>query len=779
MGLSLAPDRLKTMFRSFRYKLLLAFVLLIGAALTATISLVWPYTRQSIIDNAQHELEISLNRFHTLLADNAKLRRTQVALLLNDPAFKQAMASADQDELIAIMKNYGKSIDADMIVLSNATGEIIVNTHPNALGTPDLQALNPQQPQVVEMYTVASEKPYQVFFMPVLIPNLIAWIGIGAAIDQSWLDTFKTVTATDITLQYQYNGQTYTLSSNDNTPAANKTVQISADLNNGVSKSPIKVLLSNSVREQLEPFDPLLQRVIYIGLATLVLATIAALFIARGISRPIKVLTKAARSIAKGDYSGKIAVIEKNEFGELGQALNNMRQAINDREQHIGYQAKHDLLTGVANRYYLGDWIKDRLKEELPCEPFSLAIVHIYNFNQLVDLYGSDICDQLIVKIAQSIEATLREPDHVARLDGNQFLVYLANTEPDDTENQCTHILNIAGQHFPIGPIELHSDVRIGAACYPEHGQRYDELVRRASIALSNAHSHKSDFYLYKNGEDDVHLRKVRITNRLQNALRIGNFSLLYQPQLDVRNNTIVRAEALIRWQDQELGEVSPEEFIPLAERSGDITGITRWILDAAIRQILKWRKQGLGLGVSINLSARDIKNTDFISYLLDQIEKHRLGTSDITLEVTESAVMEYAKTSIANLQRLRTFGLHVAMDDFGTGYSSLSQLKTLPISELKIDKAFIDDITNNDDDQKIATAIIDMAHHLGLDVITEGVKDQAAMNLIKTLGCDIVQGYHLSKPLSASALEQWLRERDSESGNDQPSHTKNSLECV
>lgn len=749
------------MLNSFRNKLLLAFVLMLGGALAATIAVVWPSTNQSIIENARQELEVSLRVFEKLLAENGKLRQEQVVFLTNEYGFKRALATDEEDTVISVLANHGERISADMIVLLDTAGDLVVSTHPDILDRLNTADIINSQLQPKSVLTVADQKPYQLFVAPVLAPELIAWVGLGFTIDQDLLDTFKQITTTELTLDYRDKDQTFKLSTSDASLDPNDSVTTVTKLLEQESAA-ITVVLSTSISEKLEPFLPLRQRMIVIGLTTLFFATILALFISRGISRPISVLSRAAIRIARGDYSETIEVKERNEFGQLGQALNNMRQAIDDREKHISYQANHDLLTAIPNRYFLGDWIKDLLREEHDQLNFGLAIVHVYNFNQLNDLYGSEICDQLIKRVAQTIQVTLGKHDKIGRLDGNQFLVFYGDCQNHDISDHCHEILHILQQTFKIGPISVQAEVRIGAAVYPDHGQRYDELMRRAGIALSMSHRQKDSFSLYQRGQDEAHLRKINITNRLQDAIKTGNFRLLYQPQLDVKEDKIHQVEALVRWNDPSLGEVYPDEFIPLAERSGDISGITRWVFQRAMEQVVQWRSMNIDIGISVNLSARDVKNDDFIDEIIDNIKENQLSKTDFIFEVTESAVMEDPETAITNLKKLQAFGLQVAMDDFGTGFSSLSQLKTLPISELKIDKSFILNIASDKDDQKIVETTIDMAHHLKLKVIAEGVEDLASLNILRDMGCDIIQGYHLSKPIPAEEFQQWLQQSPS-----------------
>jgi EAL domain-containing protein (putative c-di-GMP-specific phosphodiesterase class I) len=259
------------------------------------------------------------------------------------------------------------------------------------------------------------------------------------------------------------------------------------------------------------------------------------------------------------------------------------------------------------------------------------------------------------------------------------------------------------------------------------------------------------------NDLENRYLRKLKVTQRLQHAISHNGFKLLFQPQFDLNKKIIHSAEALIRWYDDDLGPVYPDEFIPLAENSGDITLITDWVFSEALIQLERWHAAGFELGVSINLSAKDILKDDFIDRVILQIDARKISPHLLMLEVTESALVEDMDHAIANLRRLYEAGVHLAMDDFGTGFSSLAQLKVLPVHELKIDKSFVLNLDKDIDDQKIVRSTIEMAHNLGLTTIAEGVENSPSIEMLKSMNCDAIQGYFLSKPITSDDLISWL----------------------
>lgn len=295
----------------------------------------------------------------------------------------------------------------------------------------------------------------------------------------------------------------------------------------------------------------------------------------------------------------------------------------------------------------------------------------------------------------------------------------------------------------------------------PLHGNDYADLVRRANIALSQTFINRSRFEIYQSGQDALHLRKLQIIHALQGAVTNNEFVVLLQPQLELSKSAIVRAEALLRWHEPTLGQVQPDEFIPLAERAGHIPVITAWLLERVTEQLAHWRQKDINVAISVNVSAQDLLKASFVEHLEKCLHRTGVDSAALVLEVTETAMVEHPQKVIKHLRRIHELGVAIAMDDFGTGFSSLSQLKSLPIHELKIDKAFILNLDKDDDDQKIVQAAIDMAHNLDLQVVAEGVENKPSLVMLESMGCDVVQGNYIGKPMTIEDFEGWVADTD------------------
>jgi len=298
----------------------------------------------------------------------------------------------------------------------------------------------------------------------------------------------------------------------------------------------------------------------------------------------------------------------------------------------------------------------------------------------------------------------------------------------------------------------------IGIAGYPENGEDADTLMRHADVAMYSAKRAGSGFEVYDSRHDQGTPGRLSLLGELRHAVEHDELALLYQPKIGLAARAAIAAEALVRWTHPERGVLLPESFVPFAEQTGYIKAVTRWVLDRALRQCAEWRTQGLELRVSVNISARDLHNPDFPRLLAELAGAHRLPPELLSLEVTESAVMEDPTHALAILERLHGMGVHLAIDDFGTGYSSLAYLKRLPVDELKIDKSFVIGLVRDADDAAIVRATIDLAHHMGLTVTAEGVEDRHVLETLRRLGCDHAQGLHVGRPLTAAEFERWSR---------------------
>jgi len=763
---------------SFRTSLLLIFITLLGLTLATTIWAVMRATDANARANAARELEVAERVFETLLAENSRQLTDRATLLSEDFAFRQAIATNEENTIISVLANHGERIGADLIIMLDPSGDVRISTH--AIGD-DVDRLRQHirtGQSAFSDLTITEGQPYQMVMVPVEAPDLIAWVGMGFVMDSDLMNGFRDITKAEVTMLYRddNSGAIRTLSTLSENPlslpalsgsfasalnvAANRLrndgwLSRQSTLVNSTDQQ-LGILMSVSLQEALAAYTNLRTQMLGIAALALVLAAVVTVLIARGITRPIDTLVRAARRIASGDYRKSVELDRKNEFGVLGDTLNSMQDAIQDRERHIAYQAQHDILTGLPNRDRMSTLMNERLTSA-PNQPFGVLLMQISNFDALSDVYGVSVMDRVLQQAADRLNRNSRPDDRIGRVGTDEFLILAEHLSPA----QCRAVVHQYQMGFEApfhcDAIEIKAETRIGVVHCPEHADTYEDILRRAHIALNDARHHGLSFALYEIGRDEVHLRKITVTHRLQQAILNGGFELLFQPQYDLRAGRIHSAEALIRWHDPELGRMFPDEFIPLAEQSGDITLITDWVLNEALRQMAAWQADGHDLGVSINLSAKDVLQDVFIDGLIARLRHDDIRRDALMFEITESAVMADPEHALRNLQRLYDAGVSLAMDDFGTGFSSLAQLKSMPVHELKIDKSFVLRLDEDRDDQRIVGSTIDMAHHLGLNVIAEGVENQASLTLLYDMGCDAIQGYYLSKPKTANELREWL----------------------
>ena len=296
----------------------------------------------------------------------------------------------------------------------------------------------------------------------------------------------------------------------------------------------------------------------------------------------------------------------------------------------------------------------------------------------------------------------------------------------------------------------------MGVALFPKHGRDVDTIIQRAEVAMYAAKQQKNGYAIYSPKLDSYSPRRLTLMGELRQALQDDELVLYYQPKANLKTGTVDKAEALIRWQHPEHGLLTPDDFIDLAERTGLIKDVTRWVLDESIKQILLWQQKGLSINLSVNLSPSSLLGTELPEILTGILSSHNLGGTVLTIEITETSIIQDPDMAHAILSRLKKLGIDISIDDFGTGYSSLAHLKKLPVSELKIDKSFVMDMLANEDDEIIVKSIIDLAHNLNLTVVAEGVESREIALRLQELNCDELQGYYFSKALPADQFESW-----------------------
>ncbi|WP_228730492.1 EAL domain-containing protein [Shewanella yunxiaonensis] len=421
-------------------------------------------------------------------------------------------------------------------------------------------------------------------------------------------------------------------------------------------------------------------------------------------------------------------------------------------EEDLRLMANYDQLTDLPNRTLFQDRLEHALLQASRTDTkVALLFLDLDRFKNINDTRGHQVGDRLLAAVAERLRRVIREGDTVARIGGDEFTIILEGVRKTKAATVIAEkIINTLKQPFAFGQTVLDITTSIGISMYPDDADNTEELLKFADTAMYHAKAMgRNNFQFYTSYMNQSAVRHMELESGLKQALTHQEFSLLYQPKFAVKNSKLTGMEALLRWHSQELGQVSPAEFIPLAEETGMISSIGNWVLQQVCQQLTEWRQQGLQpVPVAINLSARQL-NSEIVDEVRRTLDTFALPANLLELELTESAVMQHPIESIAILTQLETLGLTLAVDDFGTGYSSLAYLKRFPIHTLKIDKEFVRDISEDPEDAAITSAIIALAHSLDLQVVAEGVETQEQLNFLADQGCDQIQGYLLGKPLS------------------------------
>jgi predicted signal transduction protein with EAL and GGDEF domain len=373
------------------------------------------------------------------------------------------------------------------------------------------------------------------------------------------------------------------------------------------------------------------------------------------------------------------------------------------------------------------------------------------------DTLGHPIGDQLLCVVAMRLRNALRSTDLVARLGGDEFAVLLPGDSNEGAQRVAAHLVKTLEEPITIEGQLVDVGASIGIVSYPLHGDDMNVLMRRADIAMYVAKRTNTGFSIYDEKHDHNSAERLSLMSELRQAVEHDQLMLHYQPKLDLSTGSVKYVEALVRWEHPTRGFIPPDQFIPFAEQTGYIKAISQWVADKAIGQCAAWRAAGIDLAVSVNVSARDLIQSTLPDTFTALLKKHGVPPELVWIEITESAIMDDPNHAIETLDRLHALGIRLAVDDFGTGYSSLSYLKRMPVDELKIDKSFVMGMTQHKDDETIVRSTIDLAHNMGLKVVAEGVENEDVLARLRDLRCDLVQGYHLSRPLPPARLEAWL----------------------
>ncbi len=514
---------------------------------------------------------------------------------------------------------------------------------------------------------------------------------------------------------------------------------------------------------QLELTQTIIQALWVMTLTGLAFLFLGYAYFEKSVLRPVAQVARALRAEAAGDSWMALPRADNEETRHLTEAFDEMQRQVQERQRALEFQALHDQLTGLPNRTLLSDRMQQAIFQSHRDEsPLALLVLDLDRFKEINDTLGHALGDKLLMELGRRILDLLRQSDSVARLGSDEFAVLLPESDEQAALRVAAKIEHALEQPVRIDGHRLYLSCSIGIALYPQHADDPQGLSQRAEVAMNVAKSEHRDVVVYDHNYDHHSLRRLSLANDLRHMIDDHHLELLYQPQMTVDDERLVGVEALLRWNHPSNGLISPDEFIPVAERTGLIRPLGAWVLNRAMAQYRHWRDHGFDCGrMAVNLSVFNLQDPSLIAQLESLLEKWLMPPGLLELEITESAMMADPALAMKTLEQIHQLGITLSVDDFGTGFSSLAYLKQLPVNKLKIDKSFVLNMAEDADDATIVRSTVELAHNLGLKVVAEGVESARVMSMLRELNCDLAQGYYLGRPLAVDELEPHLTHFD------------------
>lgn len=464
------------------------------------------------------------------------------------------------------------------------------------------------------------------------------------------------------------------------------------------------------------------------------------------------------------DFSKEKNHISKNksrgdQLWLLEERFRDLTKAVETETAALEHQTMHDTLTDLPNRKLLTNRLRHEiLRSERTQKPLVLIVSDLDRFKEINDTLGHHIGDLVLQQAGERMLHIFRKTDTVARLGGDEFGILLPETNTEQAILLAQKVVEEFNQPFIVEGHNLGIGISMGICESPMYGNDVNILLQRADVAMYMAKRNNLGYEIYDSDKDTHSIGRLALMGDLRKAIEEQSLELYYQPKVDIVTGKVFGVEALLRWQHPRQGFILPDIFIPLAVQTGLYKPLTSWVVKRAIEQCAEWRQQGIEMNISVNLSVQNLHDVTLKSQIGELLRQAQLPASSLTLEIIESDIMTDPIRARETLNQLNEMGVILSIDDFGSGYSSLNYLKQLPVSEIKIDRSFVMEMTSDENDAIIVRATIDLAHNLGLKIVAEGVKDQATWEILRVLGCDIGQGYFISKPVSPGVFIKWLK---------------------
>ena len=770
-------------FRTLRGRLAVLytgmFALALGVLGVTAQVMIWTHARASV----SAELAASGSVYDGLWALRAKTLAGTAEVLSRDFGFRTAVATGDRPTIESALATLRARAGVERAMVVEQDGSVIGAAGPLARAIASLP--DQMQDGRSDAVLVSQGRIYRVVVSPVLAPMQIGSVVLALPLDAAEMRGLERLSAIPLTATMLYRDAAGGWQSADGSIAADPGVNALVDASRSErrlvtlalpsgrafaiakplagpdGRADAALLIRFPLAAALSPYLPLQVGLALAGLIGVALVVLGSLRLARRITQPLFELDAAARTLEEGART-EVAVTGEDEIGRLAQSFNRMSQGIVDRENRISHLAFHDTLTGLPNRTSFRQALDQALartgRAGQSGEQVAVLCLDLDGFKGVNDTLGHPVGDALLCTLGALL--TRLAPDGlVSRLGGDEFAIILAGRlDADRPRGLAQAILDAVARPLDAAGHQIASGFSIGIALSPADGTDPDQLLKNADLALYRAKKDgRSVFRFFEEALDIAARKRRQLELDLREALMIGQFRLNFQPIYDLKADRIGGFEALLRWNHPIRGEVSPVDFIPVAEDTGQIVGIGEWVLHEACRHAVDWPDH---VRVAINVSPLQFRSQGFAAIVMQALTRSGLPPRRLEIEITESVFLDGEDNVVGLLHQLRAIGVRVALDDFGTGYSSLSYLRSFPFDKIKIDRSFVTHVAEDASSAAIVRAIVDLAAALHMEITAEGVEDADQLGCLRGQGCDSIQGFLLSRPVEIDAIARLLPAR-------------------
>lgn len=765
--------------KSLQTKIFVFFVLLlllVQAIAFFTIVVANKSQEKQAIDNR-------LNTAKTIFSTQFESRSDYLAAFAETAAKDYGIKQVFEDDLrslLVAMNNHRSRIDADLAMAISRDGVVtaqLLLEHNNQGKAKVRQGKEREQKfrfpawlsneAHADLYVV-NDAVYQISLSPMNVgAKTIGWLVFGFEINQKLAQNFLEITQLDTDFILKRDDQWSLIAS------SNEQAKVDFSQKIILGKTPVDYI---SVGELVAESNGVSLGFAMYGLRAdivkvlqarwlqfLILAFIiflsslgAAYVIAASITKPVKRLVKQAKTVASGDYNQTVEIHDSSELGQLAKEFNEMQLAVLSREEAITHRANHDPLTDLPNRNVLKTTIQDLADKH---QPFIVFLLNLSRLKDVNETLGHDVGDWLIRSAGKRLES-LDGFLQLCHMGADEFVLVAHGEGVELSDKLVAQIHHTLEENCEYKGISLQLQMRIGIAAFPHHCPDGKSVLQMADTALHHSKKTSQLVQVYQSSLDVNSVERLNLINDLKHAIADDQLELHFQPKLNLRSGIVTHVEALVRWKHPNLGMIPPDNFIHIAEQTGQINALTQWVFITSLKQYKAWQALELDINMAVNISAENLKDPGFYEFICEAVNEYQIANEKITLEVTESAVVDDPKAAIALLQRFKDRGMKLSIDDYGTGYSSLAQLKQLPVHELKIDKSFVQRLCEDEDDRIIVRSTIELAHNMGLSVVAEGIEDEFALKWLAQNKCELGQGYFISRPQPSKQLTAWMLEQ-------------------